>query len=329
LNLATFWRDAKRVCLEVFDRLSLVCGNRHDRHAVDTKPLRTYNMISIVVPAHNESSVIARTLCTWLGSCGSNEMDIVVVCNGCSDDTANIARRFEPTIRVIETEVASKTYALNLGDQASRFFPRIYVDADIVITPAAIRALVDRLRQGDVLAAAPTPDIDVAGCSWPVRLYFSIRDRLPSARQGFGGSGVYALSEAGRTRFAQFPDVIADDTFVRVQFKPEERETLKTVGSKVFPARTIRQLVAVRTRAHAGTFEVTRRFPELSANRGETNKGALIRMFKDPRLWPGLAVFCYVNIIARCRAVVRSGGRAAVWQRDHTSRVALSADASQ
>ncbi|MGY3614438.1 glycosyltransferase [Bradyrhizobium sp. USDA 10063] len=284
-------------------------------------------MISIVVPAHNEATVIARTLKPWVTGSDSEDISVVVVCNGCTDETASIARRFGPTVRVVDTEIAGKIHALNLGDQTSSIFPRIYVDADIVITSDAIRALADRLRRGDVLAVAPTPDVDLTGCSWPVRLYFSIRDRLPSARQGFGGSGVYALSEAGRRRFAQFPDVIADDTFVRLQFRPDERETLRSVKSKVFPARTIRQLIAVRTRAHAGTFELIRRFPELSANRGETNKRALIGLFKHPRLWPGLAIFCYVNIVARCRAVVRSRVRAAVWQRDDTSRVALSADA--
>ena len=286
-------------------------------------------MISVVVPAHNESTVIARTLKPWVSGSGSEDISVVVVCNGCTDETASIARRFGPTVRVVDTGIASKIHALNLGDQTSSIFPRIYVDADIVITADALRALADRLRRGDVLAVAPTPDVDLTGCSWPVRLYFSIRDRLPSARQGFGGSGVYALSEAGRRRFAQFPDVIADDTFVRLQFRPDERETLTSVKSKVFPARTIRQLIAVRTRAHAGTFELIRRFPELSANRGETNKRVLIGLFKHPRLWPGLAIFCYVNIVARCRAVVRSRARAAVWQRDDTSRVALSADSSK
>ena len=284
-------------------------------------------MTSIIVPAHNESSVIARTLNTWLGSGASDEMEVVVVCNGCTDDTASIVRYFEPAVRLVETEVASKTYALNLGDQASRSFPRIYVDADIVITPDSIRALSVRLKRGDILAAAPTPDIDLTGCSRLVRLYFSIRDRLPSARQGFGGSGVYALSEAGRRRFSQFPDVIADDTFVRLQFRPDERETLATIKSKVFPARTIGQLIAVRTRAHAGTSEVIRRFPELTANRGETNKRTLLGLFTNPLLWPGLSVFCYVNIVARYRAMARSRARTAVWQRDESSRAALSVDA--
>jgi glycosyltransferase involved in cell wall biosynthesis len=76
-------------------------------------------MISIIVPAHNESSVIARALAAWIGDSRSDGMDVVVVCNGCTDNTAEIARRFGPTARVIESEVARKTHALNLGDQIS------------------------------------------------------------------------------------------------------------------------------------------------------------------------------------------------------------------
>lgn len=277
-------------------------------------------MTSIVVPAHNESSVIARILKPWVDAAGSEDISVVVVCNGCSDETASIARRFGRAVRVIESEIASKTHALNLGDQTSHTFPRIYVDADICITLDSIRALTRRLERGDVLAVAPTPDIDLTGCSWPVRQYFLVRSRLPSARQGFGGSGVYALSEAGRRRFAQFPDVIADDTYVRFHFEPEERETLTSARSTVFPARAIRQLVAVRTRAYAGTFEIARRFPELSVNKGETNNRALVGLFREPRLWPGLLIYCCVNILARSKAVVRSRIRAYAWQRDDTSR---------
>ena len=50
-------------------------------------------MISIVVPAHNEGSIIARTLGQWVGSAGFDEIDVVVICNGCTDDTASVARR--------------------------------------------------------------------------------------------------------------------------------------------------------------------------------------------------------------------------------------------
>lgn len=281
-------------------------------------------MISIVVPAHNERSVIARTLSQWVDKPASDQLHVVVVCNGCTDDTANVARCFGPAVKVVESDIASKTHALNLGDQNADMFPRIYVDADIVITVDAILALARRLNEGEVLAVAPTAEINLTGCSWLVRGYFGIRSRLPSSREGIGGSGVYALSEDGRRRFGQFPDLTADDTYVRLQFRREERQTLPHVKSTVFAPRTLLQLLAVRTRAYRGTFELARLFPELRANNGAANNRTLVALFKKPRLWPGLLIYCGVNIAARCNATIGSRRGDHLWQRDETSRVAVS-----
>jgi glycosyltransferase involved in cell wall biosynthesis len=278
-------------------------------------------MISVIIPAHNESSVIARTLKAITDGAQPGELDIVVVCNGCTDDTASVARGFGPSVRVIETDIASKTHALNLGDEGARSFPRIYADADIVITVETVRALARRLERGDVLVAAPTPGFDFAGCSWPVRACYDIRSLLPSAQEGIGGSGVYALSEAGRGRFREFPALTADDGYVRIQFQPMERETLRSVRSTVFPPRTLKDLIATKTRAHYGSFELASRFPRLWQNRGESNNRSLLRLFRDPPLWPKLAVYCLVTTIAKRRAHRRLRGRTASWERDDTSRV--------
>jgi len=59
---------------------------------------------------------------------------VVVVCNGCTDDTAEIARRFGQTTRVIESEIASKNSRPQPRYQISCAFRAIYADADIVIT---------------------------------------------------------------------------------------------------------------------------------------------------------------------------------------------------
>src|SRR5579863_9072886 len=107
-------------------------------------------MISIIIPAHNEASVIARTLQAITAGAEAGELEVIVVCNGCNDGTADTARRFGPLVRVIETNIASKTHALNLGDESAQGFPRIYADADVVIGIDAIRALAYRLAQGDV-----------------------------------------------------------------------------------------------------------------------------------------------------------------------------------
>jgi glycosyltransferase involved in cell wall biosynthesis len=277
-------------------------------------------MISIIIPAHNESSVIARTLKAMIKGAQPGELDVIVVCNGCTDDTAEVARRFARAVRVIETKVASKTHALNLGDDAAQGFPRIYADADVVITIETIRTLARRLERGDVLAVAPTPRFDLAGCSWAVRACYDVRALLPSAQEGIGGSGVYALSEAGRGRFREFPAVTADDGYVRIQFQPEERETVRAATSTVFPPRTIRNLLATKTRAHFGSLELASLFPRLWQNRGESNNRSLLRLFRSPLLWPKLAIYCVVTAIAKRRAQSRLRGGSVAWERDKTSR---------
>lgn len=285
-------------------------------------------MISVIIPAHNESAVIARTLKGITDGAGLRELEVIVVCNGCTDDTADVARSFRPRVRVIETSIPRKTHALNLGDDAAQGFPRIYSDADVLLSIEAIRSLAARLKQGDVLAVAPMPNFDLAGCSWAVRACYEIRSLLPSAQEGIGGSGVYVLSEAGRARFCEFPDLTADDGFVRIQFRTEERETLRSVHTTVFPPRTISNLIATKTRAHYGSYELANTSPDLWLNRGESNRNSLMRLFANPRLWPKLFVYGVVTIVAKSRArkQIKSGG--AKWERDSTSRVPLKSSTS-
>jgi glycosyltransferase involved in cell wall biosynthesis len=277
-------------------------------------------MISIIIPAHNEASVIARTLRAMTHGVRPGEVEFIVVCNGCSDDTSSRVRASGLPVRVIETEVASKTHALNLGDEAAQGFPRIYADADVILTVEAIRQLALRLEAGDVLAVAPTPIFDMSGCSWSVRACYEIRSLLPSAQEGIGGSGVYALSERGRIRFREFPTVTADDGYVRIQFRQEERETVSVASSTVFPPRTIKDLIATKTRAHYGSYELANLFPGMWQNRGESNNRSLLGLFKDPRRWLKLAVYCAVTVIAKRRAKTRIGSKAVGWERDNTSR---------
>lgn len=277
-------------------------------------------MISIIIPARNEEAVIGRTLKEFTNGAAANELDVIVVCNGCFDRTATVALQCGSPVRVIETEIAGKCNALNIGDRAAGSFPRIYVDADVTLTIDAIRALASRLSRGDVLAVAPRAHVETNGCSWAVRRYYDIRSRLPSAEQGIGGSGVYALSEAGRKRFADFPNVTADDGFVRMNFTAEERGTLSDVYSTVFAPRTIQNLIALRTRAYFGTRELRSSYPDLWKNADEPNHRSLLKLFRDPSLWLKLSIYVAVNLIARYRARANMRSRKRNWERDETSR---------
>ena len=277
-------------------------------------------MISVIIPAHNEAAVIARGLTALTSGAAMGELDVVVVCNCCDDDTAAIARDFGHSVRTIETSKKGKSHALNLGDQAARSFPRVYVDADVVCPLSTLRALSDCLREERFLAAAPLPNLDLSRCSWPVRAYYDVRSRLPSSFEGIGGSGVYALSKAGHDRFGSFPDLIADDGFVRVQFLPNERVTLRDVKSTVFAPRDLRDLLAIRTRARYGTVELVRRYPRCIQHIGTGNDKALMRLLRKPSVWPGVAIYIYVNMIARTRAQTALWRGGLAWQRDSTSR---------
>jgi glycosyltransferase involved in cell wall biosynthesis len=95
---------------------------------------------SIVVPAHNEERVLGRTLSALLADTSPSEFDVVVVANGCTDGTAEVARGFGG-VRVVETDVPSKSHALRLGDETAAGFPRVYLDADVVLPAAHVRAL--------------------------------------------------------------------------------------------------------------------------------------------------------------------------------------------
>jgi glycosyltransferase involved in cell wall biosynthesis len=281
-------------------------------------------MISVIIPAYNEERVIVRCLAALTAGAEPGELEVVVVCNGCKDRTADVAREFGGPVRVIETPTGSKVHALNLGDAATPHFPRFYVDADVVVPLESIRRMARRLESGDVLAVGARPRFDLSQSSWPVRAYYQIHDRLPASREGVGGSGVYGLSREGRARFGPFPPLTADDAFVRIQFRPGERETAEENVSVVYAPATLRDLISIKTRSHLGASELKRKYSDLRANMGPGNSAALRRLALRPRLWPKLAAYGLVKVATRVRSYRQTrGDRSPAWERDETSRATV------
>src|ERR687891_96542 len=75
---------------------------------------------SVIIPAYDESARIGRCLDALFSGVGPGRLDVIVVCNGCRDDTAARARATGHPVRVIELPVASKAAALRAGDAAAR-----------------------------------------------------------------------------------------------------------------------------------------------------------------------------------------------------------------
>lgn len=278
-------------------------------------------MISIIIPAHNEGTVIERCLAVLTQGAQADELEIIVVCNGCSDDTAAKATQAWEQAHIIETDIASKSHALNLGDAAASGYPRFYVDADILLPIESLRRVSAQLQQEGLYAAAPRMDIDLDGRSWFVRAFYQVWLELPYCRSGMIGSGVYALSKQGRERFTEFPTVTADDGYVRLLFSAQERRTIEDCSFTITPPRTLGGLVAIKTRAHFGNIELKARFPDLWPNEEADHQTGLLLLLRKPKWWPALSVYIYVRFLSRWKAHWRYRfGDHAKWERDDTSR---------
>jgi hypothetical protein len=161
--------------------------------------------------------------------------------------------------------------------------------------------------------------MDTEGCSWPVRAYYDIWLQLPYCRLGMIGSGTYALSEQGRARFERFPDIIADDGFVRALFTDEERGSVDAAAIVRAPA-NLRNLIKIKTRSRLGGYELRTKYPELNRNESKDYRSALTQFIVKPLMWPRLFVYLYVNLRARQRARSQLGRGKLVWERDESRR---------
>ncbi|MFI1455614.1 glycosyltransferase [Streptomyces roseus] len=288
-------------------------------------------MTSIVIPAHNEGRVIGRLLDALLADAPASGPDIVVVCNGCTDDTAAVAGARGPRVRVVEIPTPSKHTALRVGDEHAQGFPRLYVDADVEVGAADVRELTGALAaRPDLLAAAPGRDIPLSGCAWPVRAYYRVWQRLPAVREGLFGRGVIAVTEPGHARIAALPPLMADDLAASLAFAPQERRVVETARVVVRPPRTWGDLIRRRVRAATSSAELERfqasQAPGSaqgahapSARTGTDDLRALLRA--QPSLFPGVVVFVAAALAARRRArkAIRSGDFS-TWLRDESSR---------
>ena len=264
---------------------------------------------SVVIPAHDEEARIVDTLGALLQDARDGEFEVVVVCNGCSDGTAERARTFP--VSVVEIPEASKIAALREGDSVAQTFPRIYLDADVRLATAGARALVAACRRPGVLAAGLRSDLDLSGASRLARWYHEFRHTLPVFRHGVIGAGVYAMSADGRSRFGVWPQVLADDQFVFRLFTPSERATVPGERTRVGIEGGIRDVIRRGVRFRRGNRELGRApqaggvgLPPPPAGIGEAVRAAL----PSPRRWPGLVTWVLVNVVIRISTRLRSRG---------------------
>ena len=299
---------------------TMVAHDTSSRSYSESKPLG-----SVVIPAHNEASVIERCLDALFTGIASEEFDAIVVCNGCTDNTAERARRSPYPVRVLEIERANKPAALRAGDAAARTLPRLYVDADVVLPGESARRVLQRLA-GGAIAARPPLRYDSSHSSALVRSYFRARSRVPAVLGALWGAGVYGLSSAGRSRFDEFPDVVADDLWLDHQFAAEEIEIVDCDPVVVMVPRGARDLLRILRRANRGKDGASLPLGAEERTR-TTTRAALVDLRRLAASGPiaALDAATYASFATGARVLSALGPASAVpaagdWERDSSSR---------
>ncbi len=249
--------------------------------------------VSIILPAHDEAAIIGTCLNALLGSDALPDGwlgEVIVVANGCSDATGAVALAHQPqadargwTLQVLDLPEGGKLNALNRGDGAASGGIRVYLDADVSISPPLIRQLVEALDTDRPRYASGQARIAPAQSrftTWYGRFWVT----LPFVQTGVPGFGVFAMNAAGRARWGHWPDIVSDDTFARLSFAPSER--VGVAAPYYWPmVEGFANLVRVRRRQNDGVDQIASHFPSLLANDDKPRLsplGLLGRAVRDP-----------------------------------------------
>jgi glycosyltransferase involved in cell wall biosynthesis len=265
--------------------------------------------LSLILPANNEAAHMDACLSAVLASAplpGNGSSQIIVIPNGCTDETADIARRFENpmkvkgwSLEVIELTVGSKLAALNAGDAAARADVLAYLDADVIVSADLLAETVAALHDEAPTYASGQVRL-TRSKSLVTRAYATFYLQTPFMKQNAPGCGFFAMNRAGRARWAEWPAIISDDTYARLNFAPDER--IEVSASYEWPlVEGLKNLIKVRRRQNAGVTELEAKFPALTKNDAKL-KFTLLAVLQAVMRHPiGTLIYGLVSVTVKLR----------------------------
>lgn len=123
-------------------------------------------LLTVVVPSYNASKYLDFNLQSFLRPSVPEKLEVIVVDDGSTDDTARIAdayhEKYPQTVKVIHKENGGHGSGINAGLRAAtgKYFK--VVDADDWVEHEALEKLLDYIASFDAAAANADTDIDTA-----------------------------------------------------------------------------------------------------------------------------------------------------------------------
>lgn len=294
---------------------------RRDEHAVSAVlgdvASGSFSGGSVVIPVHNEEAILGESLDRLQPLVESGQLEVVVACNGCSDASPQIARSHRG-VAVVELSDASKTAALNAADGTAVRWPRVYLDADIWISPRTLQAMFAAVDCVSPRAARAPYRYDSTGASVVVRAYYRARSRIAARSQDLWGAGTVALNEAAHYVVGDFPDVVADDLFISSVLPDDCKVAVDADPVIVRTPRTVADLLRILRRSQRGNRELaTAAAAHHVESTAPRTMAALLTTIRSPQALLDAGVYAAAAVVARGLARRRT----VRWERDESSRV--------
>ncbi len=131
----------------------------------ENDPVATGERISLLLPVRNEAARVTACLESLLEQIRVPDLEIVVMDDGSSDDTAAVVRAIagdDPRVRLLTApELApgwlGKPHACQALAENATGSVLIFVDADVRLAPHAVAAAVQLLRSSGLQLISPYP----------------------------------------------------------------------------------------------------------------------------------------------------------------------------
>jgi biofilm PGA synthesis N-glycosyltransferase PgaC len=177
--------------------------------------------VTIILAAHNEERVIGRRLkeLTGLLAASGRQGEVIVVCDGCSDGTAGVAKSFSTgPVRVLELDHnAGKAAALTRGCSAATGDFLVFADARQHWAPDALEKLLRNFADprvgavsGDLILESSPGVLEGVGLYWRYEKWLRRQESRLHSTVGVTG----AISAVRRELFQPIPaGTVLDDVY--------------------------------------------------------------------------------------------------------------------